>query len=177
MRNKCIINCATQMLLGDEIVNNSKIFIFFLTFWGYILSICNIFVCFIKYLKLNFIHLFSYKFDLLAAKKIFLSTEIILFYDMDRLLNSLLLVLTFLVIQRTYLSDIRLFQSLRSSDGAFELLIKLRGIQSRESVNKRMQSKFRNIILQYNKEVKCHNLSVILRRKHENEQKFCNVYK
>ncbi|BFZ18222.1 hypothetical protein BsWGS_21261 [Bradybaena similaris] len=45
------------------------------------------------------------------------------------------------------------FQSLRSSDGAFELLIKLRGIQSRESVNKRMQSKFRNIILQYNKEI------------------------
>ncbi|XP_059138610.1 dynein axonemal heavy chain 10-like [Physella acuta] len=49
------------------------------------------------------------------------------------------------------------FQSLRSSDGAFELLIKLKGIQSREAVNKRMQSKFRNVILQYNKEIEFTN--------------------
>ncbi|KAH9515002.1 Dynein heavy chain 10, axonemal [Bulinus truncatus] len=45
------------------------------------------------------------------------------------------------------------FQSLRSSDGAFELLIKLKDIQSRETINKRMQSKFRNVILQFNKEI------------------------
>ncbi|KAK3792438.1 hypothetical protein RRG08_045979 [Elysia crispata] len=45
------------------------------------------------------------------------------------------------------------FQSLRSSEGAFELLMKLKNIKSRETVNQRMQSKFRNVIMQFNKEV------------------------
>ncbi|GFO07643.1 dynein heavy chain 10, axonemal-like [Plakobranchus ocellatus] len=45
------------------------------------------------------------------------------------------------------------FQSLRSSEGAFELLMKLKSIKSRESVNQKMQSKFRNVIMQFNKEI------------------------
>ncbi|XP_076452214.1 dynein axonemal heavy chain 10-like [Babylonia areolata] len=45
------------------------------------------------------------------------------------------------------------FQSLRSAEGAFDLLLKFRHIKSREAINKQMMNKFKDILLQYGKEL------------------------
>lgn len=45
------------------------------------------------------------------------------------------------------------FQSLRSAEGAFNLLLKFKHIRSREAINAQMMQKFRDILVQYQKEV------------------------
>ncbi|XP_052801261.1 dynein axonemal heavy chain 10-like isoform X3 [Mya arenaria] len=45
------------------------------------------------------------------------------------------------------------FQSLRSAEGAFNLLLKFKHIRSREAINNQMMQKFRDILVQYQKEV------------------------
>ena len=45
------------------------------------------------------------------------------------------------------------FQSLRSAEGAFNMLLKFKHIRSREAINAQMMQKFRDILVQYQKEV------------------------
>lgn len=45
------------------------------------------------------------------------------------------------------------FQSLRSAEGAFEMLLNFKHIRSREVINNQLMSKFNDILLQYGKEV------------------------
>ncbi|KAL8575817.1 hypothetical protein ACOMHN_014822 [Nucella lapillus] len=45
------------------------------------------------------------------------------------------------------------FQSLRSAEGAFDMLLNFRHIKSREAINKQMMNKFKDILLQYGKEL------------------------
>ena len=45
------------------------------------------------------------------------------------------------------------FQSLRSAEGAFDMLLKFKHIRSREAINAQMMQKFRDILVQYQKEV------------------------
>ena len=45
------------------------------------------------------------------------------------------------------------FQSLRSAEGAFDMLLNFRHIKSRQAINKQMMNKFKDILLQYGKEV------------------------
>lgn len=45
------------------------------------------------------------------------------------------------------------FQKLRSAEGAFDLLQNFQNIQSRESINKQMMEKYKDILLQYSKEL------------------------
>ncbi|XP_071826175.1 dynein axonemal heavy chain 10-like isoform X2 [Apostichopus japonicus] len=45
------------------------------------------------------------------------------------------------------------FKTLRSAEGAFDLLLKFRHIRSREAINTQMMKKFNDILLQYGKEV------------------------
>lgn len=46
------------------------------------------------------------------------------------------------------------FKTLRSAEGAFDLLLKFRHIRSREAINTQMMKKFNDILLQYGKEVR-----------------------
>lgn len=45
------------------------------------------------------------------------------------------------------------FQSLRSAEGAFDMLLNFKHIRSREAINNQMMQKFRDILVQYGKEV------------------------
>ncbi|XP_074640231.1 dynein axonemal heavy chain 10-like [Tubulanus polymorphus] len=45
------------------------------------------------------------------------------------------------------------FKSLRSAEGAFDMLLKFKHIRSREAINSQMMKKFNDILLQYGKEV------------------------
>ncbi|KAF0719904.1 Aste57867_701 [Aphanomyces stellatus] len=45
------------------------------------------------------------------------------------------------------------FQKLRSAEGAFDLLQNFQNIQSRESINKQMMEKYKDILMQYTKEL------------------------
>ncbi|TYZ50849.1 hypothetical protein PybrP1_008863 [[Pythium] brassicae (nom. inval.)] len=45
------------------------------------------------------------------------------------------------------------FQKLRSAEGAFDLLQNFQNIQSRESINKQMMDKYKDILMQYTKEL------------------------
>lgn len=45
------------------------------------------------------------------------------------------------------------FQSLRSAEGAFDMLLNFRHIKSRASINEQLMNKFKDILLQYVKEV------------------------
>ena len=45
------------------------------------------------------------------------------------------------------------FKTLRSAEGAFDMLLKFKHIRSREAINKQMMRKFNDILSQYMKEV------------------------
>lgn len=45
------------------------------------------------------------------------------------------------------------FKTLRSAEGAFDMLLKFRHIRSREAINSQMMKKFNDILLQFGKEV------------------------
>lgn len=45
------------------------------------------------------------------------------------------------------------FKTLRSAEGAFDLLLNFKHIRSREAINSQMMKKFNDILLQYGKEV------------------------
>ena len=45
------------------------------------------------------------------------------------------------------------FQSLRSAEGAFDMLQNFRHLRSREAINNQMMQKFKDILVQYGKEV------------------------
>ena len=45
------------------------------------------------------------------------------------------------------------FKTLRSAEGAFDMLLKFKHIRSREAINSQMMKKFNDILLQYGKEV------------------------
>lgn len=45
------------------------------------------------------------------------------------------------------------FKTLRSAEGAFDMLLKFKHIRSREAVNNQMMRKFNDILLQFGKEV------------------------
>jgi len=45
------------------------------------------------------------------------------------------------------------FKSLRSAEGAFEMLLNFRHIRSRDSINSQMMRKFNDILAQFDKEV------------------------
>ena len=45
------------------------------------------------------------------------------------------------------------FKTLRSAEGAFDMLLKFKHIRSREAINTQMMKKFNDILLQYGKEV------------------------
>uniref|UniRef100_A0A2C9JWZ0 AAA+ ATPase domain-containing protein n=1 Tax=Biomphalaria glabrata TaxID=6526 RepID=A0A2C9JWZ0_BIOGL len=45
------------------------------------------------------------------------------------------------------------FQSLRSAEGAFDMLLNFRHLRSREAINNQMMQKFKDILVQYGKEV------------------------
>ena len=45
------------------------------------------------------------------------------------------------------------FKTLRSAEGAFDMLLNFRHIRSREAINSQMMRKFTDILLQYGKEV------------------------
>lgn len=45
------------------------------------------------------------------------------------------------------------FQSLRSAEGAFDMLLNFKHIRSREAINNQMMQKFCDILVQYGKEV------------------------
>ena len=45
------------------------------------------------------------------------------------------------------------FQSLRSAEGAFDMLLNFKHIRSRQAINNQMMQKFRDILVQYGKEV------------------------
>ena len=45
------------------------------------------------------------------------------------------------------------FQSLRSAEGAFDMLLNFKHIRSREAINNQMMQKFKDILTQYEKEV------------------------
>lgn len=45
------------------------------------------------------------------------------------------------------------FKKLRSSEGAFDMLVRFRNIRSREAINSEMMKKFTDILTQYNREV------------------------
>ena len=45
------------------------------------------------------------------------------------------------------------FKSLRSAEGAFDLLLNFKHIRSREAINSQMMKKFNDILVQYEKEV------------------------
>ncbi|XP_033627732.1 dynein heavy chain 10, axonemal-like [Asterias rubens] len=45
------------------------------------------------------------------------------------------------------------FKTLRSAEGAFDMLLKFKNIRSREAINSQMMKKFNDILLQYGKEV------------------------
>lgn len=46
------------------------------------------------------------------------------------------------------------FKTLRSAEGAFNMLLKFKHIRSREAINNQMMRKFNDILLQFGKEVK-----------------------
>ena len=46
------------------------------------------------------------------------------------------------------------FKTLRSAEGAFDMLLKFKHIRSREAINNQMMRKFNDILLQFGKEVK-----------------------
>ena len=45
------------------------------------------------------------------------------------------------------------FKTLRSAEGAFDMLLKFKHIRSREAINNQMMRKFNDILAQYMKEV------------------------
>jgi len=45
------------------------------------------------------------------------------------------------------------FKTLRSAEGAFDMLLKFKHIRSRETINNQMMRKFNDILLQFGKEV------------------------
>lgn len=45
------------------------------------------------------------------------------------------------------------FKTLRSAEGAFDMLLKFKHIRSREAINNQMMKKFNDILLQFGKEV------------------------
>lgn len=45
------------------------------------------------------------------------------------------------------------FQSLRSAEGAFDMLLNFKHIRSRKAINDQMMQKFKDILVQYEKEV------------------------
>lgn len=45
------------------------------------------------------------------------------------------------------------FKTLRSAEGAFDMLLKFKHIRSREAINAQMMQKFNDILAQYVKEV------------------------
>ena len=45
------------------------------------------------------------------------------------------------------------FKTLRSAEGAFDMLLNFRHIRSREAINSQMMRKFNDILLQFGKEV------------------------
>lgn len=54
------------------------------------------------------------------------------------------------------------FQSLRSAEGAFDMLLNFKHIRSRKAINDQMMQKFKDILVQYEKEVyTIQNLEVI----------------
>ena len=46
------------------------------------------------------------------------------------------------------------FKTLRSAEGAFDMLLNFRHIRSREAINSQMMRKFNDILLQFGKEVR-----------------------
>lgn len=50
------------------------------------------------------------------------------------------------------------FRSLRSAEGAFDMLLKFKHIRSRAAINARLMQKFEDILKQFEKEV-CKNLN------------------
>lgn len=55
------------------------------------------------------------------------------------------------------------FQSLRSAEGAFDMLLNFKHIRSREAINNQMMQKFRDILVQYGKEVTITLLSLCVK--------------
>ena len=53
------------------------------------------------------------------------------------------------------------FRSLRSAEGAFDMLLKFKHIRSRAAINARLMQKFEDILKQFEKEV-CKNLNNFL---------------
>lgn len=51
------------------------------------------------------------------------------------------------------------FKTLRSAEGAFDMLLKFKHIRSREAINNLMMRKFSDILTQYSKEV---SLSIVI---------------
>ena len=46
------------------------------------------------------------------------------------------------------------FKTLRSAEGAFDMLLRFKHIRSRETINNQMMRKFNDIMLQFGKEVR-----------------------
>lgn len=55
------------------------------------------------------------------------------------------------------------FKTLRSAEGAFDMLLKFRHIRSREAINSQMMKKFNDILLQFGKEVCLFHLCRLLK--------------
>lgn len=55
------------------------------------------------------------------------------------------------------------FQSLRSAEGAFDMLQNFKHIRSREAINAQMMQKFKDILVQYEKEVNLLKKAIIMR--------------
>ena len=54
------------------------------------------------------------------------------------------------------------FKTLRSAEGAFDMLLKFKHIRSREAINNLMMRKFSDILTQYSKEVRLNSQSAFL---------------
>ena len=55
------------------------------------------------------------------------------------------------------------FQSLRSAEGAFDMLLNFKHLRSREAINNQMMQKFKDILVQYGKEVNLDHRPLILK--------------
>ncbi|PIK48528.1 putative dynein heavy chain 10, axonemal isoform X3 [Apostichopus japonicus] len=64
------------------------------------------------------------------------------------------------------------FKTLRSAEGAFDLLLKFRHIRSREAINTQMMKKFNDILLQYGKEARNKYLGVARQMKEYEDKKY-----
>jgi len=66
------------------------------------------------------------------------------------------------------------FKTLRSAEGAFDMLLNFKHIRSREAINSQMMKKFNDILLQYEKEVICYSSLILTQMcNQENEKVNC----